>query len=88
VKTIAISIDDSTLEAIDRLVRQERPSGAGRRKGARRCTRSEIVRAALQAFVAGRERLRREVREGAILARHRALLTRQATALVAEQAEP
>lgn len=77
-KTIAISIDEPTILALDRLVRR----GGQRRK------RSELVRQALAEFLARREREAREDRERAAFARHRALLARQAKALVAEQARP
>lgn len=77
-KTIAVSIDEPTILALDRLARGSR----GRRK------RSELVRQALAEFLARREREEREGRERAAIARHRALLARQARALVAEQARP
>jgi metal-responsive CopG/Arc/MetJ family transcriptional regulator len=78
VKTIAISIDESTLRAVDQLARAK-----GRRSG-----RSALVRRALQEFVERQRRLEVEARERAILARHRAKLARQARALVREQAKP
>ena len=46
------------------------------------------ARRALQEFVERQERSEREGREREILARHRALLARQARALVREQAKP
>lgn len=72
--TIAISIDEPTVEAIDRLAR----------KGRRQRKRSEIVRQALAEFLARREQETQEAKERAALARHRTLLARQAKALVAE----
>ena len=82
-KTIAITIDEPTLAAIDRLVR-------GSRKGTpqRRTSRSELVRRALQEFVVQVERAQREEQDRAILAKHRTVLARQAKALVGLQAKP
>jgi len=77
-KTIAISIDEPTLDALDRLAQKGRVP----RK------RSELVREALAEFLARRERLEQEARERATIARHRPLLARQAKAMVAEQARP
>lgn len=77
-KTIAVSIDEPTILALDRLAR----GGRARRK------RSELVRQALAEFLARREREQREEGERAAIARHRALLARQAEALLAEQARP
>jgi metal-responsive CopG/Arc/MetJ family transcriptional regulator len=77
-KTIAISIDEPTLLALDQLARK----GRVRRK------RSELVREALAEFLVRRERLEQETRERAAIARHRALLAREAKAMIAEQAQP
>ena len=77
-KTIAISIDESTLVALDRL--------AG--KGRARRKRSELVREALAEFLARREEQEQEAIERAAIAKHRALLARQAKSMVAEQARP
>jgi metal-responsive CopG/Arc/MetJ family transcriptional regulator len=76
--TIAISIDRATVAALDRLAR----------RGRKRRNRSELVRLALTEFLARREREARDDRDRAAIARHRALLARQARALVAEQARP
>jgi metal-responsive CopG/Arc/MetJ family transcriptional regulator len=81
-KTIAISIDEPSLAAIDQLAR------ATRRRGARPTNRSELVRRAVQEFVARHRRREREDADGRIIAVHRKLLARQAEALVEEQAEP
>jgi metal-responsive CopG/Arc/MetJ family transcriptional regulator len=78
VKTIAVSIDEPTIVALDRLAQ----GGRKQRK------RSELVRQALAEFLARRAREEREARERAAIARHRGLLARQAKALVAEQAKP
>jgi metal-responsive CopG/Arc/MetJ family transcriptional regulator len=78
VKTIAISIDEPTIEALDRLAR----------RGRKRRKRSELVREALTEFLVRREREAREEREREAFARHRDKLARQAKAMVAEQAKP
>jgi metal-responsive CopG/Arc/MetJ family transcriptional regulator len=75
-KTIAISIDEPTLKAVDRIANGERKSN-----------RSRVVRQALGEFIERRERLATEDRERRILARHRTRLARQAAAFVAEQEE-
>jgi metal-responsive CopG/Arc/MetJ family transcriptional regulator len=80
-KTIAISIDEETLAALDRVARRKRGGGGARRGG--QPSRSEIVRQAVREFLA-----RREQRERAIWARHRDRLEREARALVREQATP
>jgi len=77
-KTIAISIDEPTLGALDRLAQKGRVRGK----------RSELVREALAEFLARREGLEQEANERAAIARHRVLLARQAKAMVAEQAQP
>lgn len=73
-KTIAITIDDETLERVDRL-------GGGR-------SRSRIIREAVRNHVAQLERLAEEEREAAVIRRHRGRLARQARALVHSQARP
>ena len=77
-KTIAISIDEPTLGALDRLAR----------KGRARGKRSELVREALAEFLARRESQEQEGLERTAIAKHRELLARQARAMVAEQAKP
>jgi metal-responsive CopG/Arc/MetJ family transcriptional regulator len=77
-KTIAISIDEPTLGALDRLAQQ----GRVRRK------RSELVREALVEFLARREGQEQEALERAAIAKHRSLLARQAKAMIAEQGKP
>jgi Arc/MetJ-type ribon-helix-helix transcriptional regulator len=74
-KTIAVSIDEPTLDALDRLVRKRRVRGK----------RSELVREALAEFLARREGQEREAIESAAIAKHRSLLNRQAKAMVTEQ---
>jgi metal-responsive CopG/Arc/MetJ family transcriptional regulator len=85
-KTIAISIDEDTLAALDRVARPRSRAGRARRGG--QPTRSELVRQAVQEFLARREQREREERERAIWARHRDRLEREARALVREQATP
>ncbi len=77
-KTIAITIDDDTLQRIDRFA-------AG--NGVARQNRSQIIRQAVQEYLERLERLAEEERERAIFQRHRQRLTRQAAALVKEQAK-
>ena len=88
-KTIAISIDEATLAGLDRLAQssleeppRSRPSGGGRP----RTNRSRIVRLALREYLALQEKSRSQRRERLIFAKHRRLISRQAEALVGEQA--
>jgi metal-responsive CopG/Arc/MetJ family transcriptional regulator len=74
-KTIAISIDEPTLGALDRLAQV-------------RGKRSELVREALVEYLARRESQEQEALERAAIAKHRALLARQTKAMVAEQGKP
>jgi metal-responsive CopG/Arc/MetJ family transcriptional regulator len=76
-KTIAITIDDDTLERVDRL---------GTRPGGR--NRSLVIRQAVREYVTRLERLADEEREAAVIRRHRGRLERQARALVRAQAQP
>jgi metal-responsive CopG/Arc/MetJ family transcriptional regulator len=80
VKTIAITIDTETLDAVDQLVRRRR-SGAP-------TNRSRIVRDAVRRYLAGLEREADEQRERAILKRHARRTARQAAALIKAQARP
>jgi metal-responsive CopG/Arc/MetJ family transcriptional regulator len=75
VKTIAISIDDASLAALDRLARGGR-------------NRSELVRQAVSELVKRLERERREATERRALARSRKALSRETAALVRAQAKP
>jgi metal-responsive CopG/Arc/MetJ family transcriptional regulator len=83
-KTIAISIDEASLAALDRLAL----SGRRRPGRTRRGNRSEVVRRALQEFIARQRKQKREEGDARILRAHRDLLARQAAVLVREQAEP
>ncbi len=78
-QTIAISIDEASLAAIDRL----RTRGRGIKT-----SRSELIRQAVQRYVAELERLQREARELGVLRRHHKKLNAQARAALDEQAEP
>lgn len=76
-KTIAVTIDEPTLERMDRLVRS-------RIKG----NRSAMIRMAIQDYIARLERAVEEEHERSVFQRHRKRLERQASALVREQAKP
>jgi metal-responsive CopG/Arc/MetJ family transcriptional regulator len=82
-KTIAVTIDEATLEALGRVTGG---SGGGRRGGSP--NRSEIVRRALREYLERLEKAAREEKARAILAANRKRLAREAAALVAEQAKP
>jgi hypothetical protein len=84
-KTIAVTIDEKTLAALDRLSRG-RPASRGRK--VQRGNRSAVVRIALQEFLATREKATREAAEWEIWTKNIDRLNREAAALVAEQAEP
>ena len=73
-KTIAITIDDDTLERVDRI-------SGGR-------SRSRVIREAVKEYVARLERAAEEEREAAVIRRHRGRLAQQARALVRAQARP
>jgi metal-responsive CopG/Arc/MetJ family transcriptional regulator len=79
-RTIAISIDEESLAAIDRLAR-------GSRAGKARVNRSEVIRRAIQEFVARQRKRSREEGDRKVLSRNREQIARQARALVSEQAE-
>lgn len=74
-KTIAITIDDTTLKLLDELT-----DGTSRR------SRSALVRTALREFAERERRREVEAKESAILRKHRKRLARQARALISEQA--
>lgn len=75
--TIAITIDEPTLAALDGMVPDKRH---GR-------SRSALVRVAVQQFVEREQRHAEERREDRIFRKNREMLKRQAKALIAEQAE-
>ena len=76
---------------LDRFARSGEESGRSTKGSGRReegGNRSRIVRQALKEFLQRRESLQRDEREKKVYAKHRRLVTRQAEALVGEQAEP
>ncbi len=75
-KTIAVTIDEETLDRVDELASSSN----------RYSSRSALVRAALAGYVARERRLREEDRERRIIAAHKESLADELTALVAEQA--
>lgn len=79
-KTIAITIDEETLEGVDRV--------AGRKRTGESTNRSKVIRTAVREYLARLERLVEEDREREILKRHSGRLARQAAALVRAQAKP
>ena len=83
-KTIAISIDEETETALDRLITRMRGSAG---QGRQHRVRSQLVRAAIREFVAREEKRVREENERAALAKHRKRLARQLEALVSDQAK-
>ena len=78
-KTIAMTIDEPTLQRIDRLMANNSLPWK---------SRSEVIRHAVQQFVARLERAAEEEREREIFHRQRGRLNRQAAALIKEQAKP
>jgi metal-responsive CopG/Arc/MetJ family transcriptional regulator len=78
-KTIAITIDEDILERLDSLLRQ---------RGSSAVSRSKLIREAVREYIDRLERRAEEARETAIVRRHRDRLTRQAKALIEDQAEP
>jgi len=77
-KTIAISIDDDTLERVDRLTTKT--------PGAK--NRSQVIRQAVREYVQRAEQTAEDEREARIVRQHRGRLSRQARTLVREQAKP
>jgi metal-responsive CopG/Arc/MetJ family transcriptional regulator len=75
VKTIAITIDENELKKVDELARQEGMN------------RSELVREAVQEYLARNEAEIEAEREQKIFRRYKRKLKRQTTALVREQAK-
>jgi hypothetical protein len=88
-KTIAVTIDEPTLDPLDRIALGLCDAGPRRVVAtcrARRLNRSALARIALQQFVARHEGAAREVAEQRVFAKHRKRLARRARALVAERA--
>ena len=76
-KTIAITIDERTLELLDEL-----------KDGSSRRSRSALVRTALREFAERECRRQVEAKDSAVFRKHRRRLARQARALISEQARP
>ncbi|MBI3183447.1 MAG: ribbon-helix-helix protein, CopG family [Myxococcales bacterium] len=81
-KTIAITIDEPTLEAVDRLARE--PAG---KRGAT-SNRSAVVRAAVREYLDRHAREEREAAEWRIWSKHLKRVNAEAAAMVSEQAGP
>jgi metal-responsive CopG/Arc/MetJ family transcriptional regulator len=75
-KTIAISIDETTLSLLDALA-----DGSSRDRN-----RSALVRTALREFVERRRNREIEAKESEVFRKHRKRLARQARVLITEQA--
>jgi metal-responsive CopG/Arc/MetJ family transcriptional regulator len=73
-KTIAVTIDESTLKLLDEL-----SNGMSR-------SRSALVRTALREFAEREHRRETEAKESAVFRKHRRRLAQQARALISEQA--
>ncbi|MDO8681193.1 MAG: hypothetical protein Q7R30_21965 [Acidobacteriota bacterium] len=78
-KTIAITIDDETLDRIARI------SGRGTERVR---NRSLLIRDAVKDYVSRLERAAEDEREATVVRRHRARLSRQASAAVKAQGKP
>ncbi len=74
-KTIAVSIDEITLNLLDELAAAS----------PRHRNRSALVRIALREFAEREQQRKNEAQEYGILHKHKKLLARQARALIAEQ---
>jgi metal-responsive CopG/Arc/MetJ family transcriptional regulator len=74
-KTIAVTIDEPTLERIDELAKENGMN------------RSEIVREAAQNYIAEKEAKTEEERERKIFRRHKRKLKKQTAALIRDQAK-
>lgn len=77
-KTIAITIEESTVQHIDRLLAAQDLTWK---------SRSELIRKAVQEFLTRLERSAEEEREREIFRRHHSRLNRQAAALIKDQAK-
>jgi metal-responsive CopG/Arc/MetJ family transcriptional regulator len=77
-KTIAVTIDETTLKLLDEL------AGASPRGR----NRSALVRTALREFAERQRRREIEARDGEVFRKHRSRLARQARLLISEQAKP
>jgi len=77
-KTIAVTIDEATLQILDELA-EASPQPQ---------SRSALVRVAIREFATQARRRESEAREHQILHKHRKRLAQQTRALIAEQAQP
>jgi metal-responsive CopG/Arc/MetJ family transcriptional regulator len=77
-KTIAITIDESTIKHIDQILAGENSPGTNR---------SQIIREAVARYLASLDREAEESREREIFHRQRTLLKKQAQALILDQAK-
>ena len=77
-KTIAVTIDETTLQLLDKLLVAS----------PQRSSRSALVRTAVREYAERERRREVEVYEREIFHKHKKRLARQAQALVAEQAQP
>jgi len=78
-KTIAITIDESTLDRIDRMLEQQTAPGKNR---------SQVIRRAVREYLANLQQEAEQAREKEIFRRNRRLLKQDALALIREQAKP
>ena len=74
-KTIAVTIDETTLKMLDELSHGRSPR-----------SRSALVRKALREYAEAQVRREMEAKESAVFRKHRKRLARQARALISEQA--
>lgn len=77
-KTIAVILDDTTVQVLDELATTVPQP----------CSRSALVRTAIREFVEREHQRNQETREDEILRTHGKRLAQQARALVKEQARP
>jgi len=77
-KTIAVTIDELTLNLLDELTASS----------PRYRNRSALVRIAVREFAEREQKRKQEIQEHEVLRKHKKLLARQARALIAEQARP
>jgi Arc/MetJ-type ribon-helix-helix transcriptional regulator len=75
-KTITVTIDETTLNLLEELAASS----------PRHRSRSAFVRIAVREFAEREQRRKKEIQEHIVLHKHKKLLARQARALVAEQA--
>ena len=75
-KTIAVTIDETTLNLLDELATSF----------SRHQNRSALVRIAVREFAEREQKRKNEAHDSEILHKHKKLLARQARALIAEQA--